>query len=83
MSIYGEGAYADASGAPIDAVSRPRERLGRGAWEVVDERGALLTPVPTRETKRPQLESVYALTKFDQESFMGARRELIAWGLTL
>ncbi|MCL2449813.1 MAG: NAD-dependent epimerase/dehydratase family protein, partial [Polyangiaceae bacterium] len=67
MSIYGEGAYVDVRGRPAIAASRTVERLRRGQWELEDETGAPLTPVPTAESKTPALESVYALTKYDQE----------------
>jgi dTDP-L-rhamnose 4-epimerase len=57
MSIYGEGLY-DVGEVP----RRTREQLERREW---DAAGA--EPVPTPETKRPDLSSVYALTKYDQE----------------
>jgi dTDP-L-rhamnose 4-epimerase len=41
--------------------------LREGRWELEDALGRALTPVPTREGKPPVLESVYALSKFDQE----------------
>ena len=62
MSIYGEGAYE-----PAPAVERTREQLERGEWDLADPHGRALVPVPTPETKRPALASVYALTKYDQE----------------
>ena len=46
---------------------RPLEQLRVAEWEVRDEDGQPLTPVPTPETKSPCLSSVYALSKFDQE----------------
>ena len=63
MSIYGEGLYSDASG-----------RRGRAAGANAGAARARasgsypgLEPVPTPETKRPGLSSIYALTKYDQE----------------
>jgi dTDP-L-rhamnose 4-epimerase len=67
MSIYGEGEYVDASGARAVVRERSLERIRQGEWEPSDASGKALTPVPTREGKPPALESVYALTKFDQE----------------
>ena len=67
MSVYGEGLYRDADGALHGDVERTRAQLERGAWELVDARGRPLEPLPTPETKRPALSSVYALTKYDQE----------------
>jgi dTDP-L-rhamnose 4-epimerase len=67
MSIYGEGLYQRASGAPVDVQSRPLEQLRRGAWDLRAPDGEVLCPVPTPESKTPAIESVYALSKYDQE----------------
>jgi dTDP-L-rhamnose 4-epimerase len=67
MSIYGEGLYARADGRQVDSVERSVEQLAAGEWEPRDERFEPLVPVPTPETKRPSLSSVYALSKYDQE----------------
>jgi dTDP-L-rhamnose 4-epimerase len=67
MSIYGEGLYRTADGSLVDGVERRREQYQRGEWEVHDEHGHVLAPVPTPESKRPTLASVYALSKYDQE----------------
>lgn len=67
MSIYGEGLYQNAAGKSIMASERPLEQLKAGQWEMLDESGVELQPVPTPETKTPCLSSVYALSKFDQE----------------
>src|SRR5947209_6123883 len=57
MSIYGEGAYE-----PVQPAPRTRDQLERDEWEPDG-----VKPVPTPETKQPDLSSVYALTKYDQE----------------
>lgn len=67
MSLYGEGCYHGPDGRAIDAVERTREQFARGDWEVRGPDGEPLTPVPTPESKRPALASVYALSKYDQE----------------
>ncbi|MDQ6707813.1 MAG: NAD-dependent epimerase/dehydratase family protein, partial [Acidobacteriota bacterium] len=67
MSVYGEGLYADSSGTVRAAVERTQEQLRLGDWEVRDDRGKPLTPLPTPETKPISLSSVYALSKYDQE----------------
>jgi dTDP-L-rhamnose 4-epimerase len=67
MSIYGEGLYQDSSGHIRRATDRPLEQLRMGVWEVLDERGEPLIPLPTPEDKQPALASIYALSKFDQE----------------
>jgi dTDP-L-rhamnose 4-epimerase len=67
MSIYGEGLYRGSDGRTRTATERTLEQLRAADWEVRDERGEMLTPVPTTEEKVPTLASVYALSKFDQE----------------
>jgi dTDP-L-rhamnose 4-epimerase len=66
MSLYGEGLYRAADGTITEA-ERTLDQLRRGDWEVRDQHGAPLQPVPTTEDKTPTLASVYALSKFDQE----------------
>ncbi len=65
MSIYGEGLYRGASGAIIEDARRTQEK--QGGWDPVGPDGAPLHPLATPETKRPDLASVYALTKYVQE----------------
>jgi dTDP-L-rhamnose 4-epimerase len=48
------------------SVVRTAEQLARAEWNPT-VRGRPLTPVPTPESKRPTLSSVYALSKYDQE----------------
>jgi dTDP-L-rhamnose 4-epimerase len=67
MSVYGEGTYRDADGRAVGRATRDRERLRRGVWDPCDAGGRPLVPVPTTEDKTPELESIYALTKYDQE----------------
>lgn len=67
MSVYGEGLYRSPSGELRSSASRSLVQLKSGEWEVMDEDGCALIPVPTPEAKPPFLSSVYALTKYDQE----------------
>jgi dTDP-L-rhamnose 4-epimerase len=67
MSVYGEGLYVDAAGHLHEEVVRTRPDVGAGQWDPRGPDGAPLEPLPTPETKRPTLSSVYALGKFDQE----------------
>jgi dTDP-L-rhamnose 4-epimerase len=67
MSIYGEGLYVDGEGRPVAGQERTLDRLKAHDWEVRDDQGRPLTPVPTPESKTPCLSSVYALSKYDQE----------------
>lgn len=66
MSVYGEGLYRDAGGGLHESVTR-KPRAPGGSWDPLDAQGRPLVPVPTPETKRPALASVYAITKYVQE----------------
>ena len=67
MSIYGEGLYRSPDGEISRGIERSDGQLRRHEWEVRNNRGEVLTPVPTPEGKQPRLASVYALGKYDQE----------------
>lgn len=67
MSIYGEGLMMDASGVARDQVERSAAQLADGQWEPLDANGTPLRALPTPESKRPMLSSVYALGKYVQE----------------
>lgn len=66
MSIYGEGLYKDDEGNPKTECERELSDLRNQRWEMYED-GETLTPVPTPEDKKPNLSSVYALSKYDQE----------------
>ena len=69
MSIYGEGQYecsecGQAAFPPVRSVTQ----LKAGEWELhCKSCGGVLRPVPTNETKPSEINSVYALSKRDQE----------------
>ena len=67
MSIYGEGLYQNTTGEQVTVPERGLEQLKAGKWELYDEAGKELKPMPTPEAKIPNLSSVYALSKYDQE----------------
>lgn len=68
MSVYGEGAYACPNCGPVFPRSRPEAQLAARDWEPrCPECGAVLEPRPTPEAKPLGPESVYAVTKRDQE----------------
>jgi dTDP-L-rhamnose 4-epimerase len=67
MSIYGEGLYRDVDGALHEDVLRQSRKAADQSWDPLDSQGRPLTPVPTPESKRPALASVYAITKYMQE----------------
>ncbi|MDT0643914.1 SDR family NAD(P)-dependent oxidoreductase [Zunongwangia sp. F363] len=66
MSIYGEGLYEDEGGNLEMECERRLEDLKNDRWEMY-KNGKELQPVPTPEGKKPNLASVYALSKYDQE----------------
>jgi dTDP-L-rhamnose 4-epimerase len=69
MSIYGEGRYnCSACGRQAAPPVRSTEQLKSGQWDFCCNacRGILL-PIPTNETKQSEINSVYALSKRDQE----------------
>jgi dTDP-L-rhamnose 4-epimerase len=67
MSIYGEGLYRSSRNSWHNDVRRKTSDLAAAQWELLDAYGDDLLPVPTPESKLPQLSSIYALTKYDQE----------------
>ena len=72
MSIYGEGLYRDTAGRVVEDAVKPAapnvSEVGpQGSWDPLGEDGRPLKPVPTPETKRPALASVYAINKYVQE----------------
>ena len=66
MSVYGEGLYRTEGGQLVDDVLRTPRASGAG-WDPPGPDGAPLIPVATPETKRINLASVYAMTKYAQE----------------
>ncbi len=69
MSIYGEGRYACSQcGAKAAPSVRPLSQLKAGQWDLHCEVcSGVLKPLPTDETKPSEINSVYALSKRDQE----------------
>ena len=68
MSIYGEGAYACETDGPVAPELRGERQLAAKDWEVhCPACGRVLAPVLTPETKPLQTNSVYAVSKRDQE----------------
>ncbi|MGH9394199.1 MAG: NAD-dependent epimerase/dehydratase family protein [Terriglobales bacterium] len=69
MSVYGEGCcWCVRCRGMRSAPKRAREQLRLQAWEPrCPDCGGSLQPRPTDEDKRPQLGSIYAMTKYMQE----------------
>ena len=70
MSIYGEGACRNATGAVVYPAIRPASQLVERRWEsICPTTREILTPIGTSEEKQLDPTSVYAVTKQDQEQF--------------
>jgi dTDP-L-rhamnose 4-epimerase len=69
MSIYGEGRYACSEcGRDAAPKVRPTSQLRAGDWELrCAFCGGVLHPRPTNEDKPSEINSIYALSKRDQE----------------
>ena len=69
MSIYGEGRYVCADcGQPAFPPVRPVAQLKAGEWELhCTACHGVLKPEPTNESKPSEINSIYALSKRDQE----------------
>ena len=78
-SVYGEGAYADASGRLVQPPPRSKEQLESGRWELVGADGQTLTPIPTPETLNFAPGSVYAATKASQELLLNSASEALGF----
>lgn len=68
MSVYGEGLYCTPDGHRVCPQPRTMEKLKSGHWDLRDELGRVLDPVATNEDKPPSPQSIYALSKLDQET---------------
>lgn len=67
MSIYGEGSYRSPEGTIYSSIERKLEQIREGDWEIRGLKGEILVPIPTHESKKPSLASIYALSKYNQE----------------
>ncbi len=68
MSIYGEGTYKTPAGQNVYPRLRSAVQLARRQWEhYLPADGLELTPVPTAEDKPLAPNSIYAISKRDQE----------------
>jgi len=67
MSIYGEGAYQTPEGESVFPGLRPDSALEAQRFEMHDDDGRELKPIPTPEEKPLLPTSIYAITKRDHE----------------
>lgn len=67
MSSYGEGAYSCESCGVVAPPLRAEKQLMARKWELVCSCGKQLAPIPTSEGKPLQSNSIYGITKSNQE----------------
>lgn len=68
MSTYGEGSYKCENCGIVEPRLRSEEQMKTRGWGLkCQECSGMLTPVPTKEEKKQDINSIYALTKKDQE----------------
>ncbi len=68
MSTYGEGSYSCNKCGPVEPKLRDEGQMSKNEWEVKCPKcSSVLEPIPTTENKKQDINSVYALTKKDQE----------------
>jgi dTDP-L-rhamnose 4-epimerase len=68
MSIYGEGSYRCPNCGTVEPGERSEEQMRRKVWELFCPTCDIaLAPVPTREDKTLHSNSIYAISKRDQE----------------
>ncbi|MEA2037376.1 MAG: SDR family NAD(P)-dependent oxidoreductase [Nanoarchaeota archaeon] len=71
MSTYGEGSYKCEDCGEVSPLLRSEEQMKKQDWELhCPECDKMLKPIPTKETKRQDVNSIYAITKKDQEEMV-------------
>lgn len=69
-SVYGEGAYEDASGSVLYPEHRPDDQLAAGVFDVVGADGVPLKCIATDESSVLHPSSIYGITKQVQEQLV-------------
>ncbi len=68
MSSYGEGSYECKDCGVVYPKLRTEQQMAKHDWEIrCTECGKVTKPIPTKETKPLESNSIYAITKKDQE----------------
>ena len=68
MSTYGEGSYRCEKCGVVEPALRAEEQMARNEWELFCPNcKAVLKPIGTKESKKQDSNSIYAITKKDQE----------------
>lgn len=69
-AVYGEGKYINPQSETVYPVSRSLELMGKGIFEMTDEKGQILQPVATNEHSTIHPTSFYGMTKLQQEQMV-------------
>jgi len=68
QSTYGEGSYKCKKCGIVEPGLRTEEQMAKQDWELhCHSCNEVLEPIPTPETKKQDINSIYALSKLDQE----------------
>src|SRR3989338_9621492 len=71
MSTYGEGSYKCGNCGSVEPQLRPEEQMAKQDWELhCPKCGKTLKPMATKESKKQEVNSIYAITKKDQEDMV-------------
>ena len=66
-AVYGEGSFRNSMGQIVAPSRRSEVYMQSGRFDLVDQDGSALAPIPTGEDARPSPVSVYGSTKLMQE----------------
>lgn len=69
-AVYGEGKYQDSKANIVFPSNRNLDLMGKGIFEMTNENGEILKPLPTSEDSKLHPISFYGLTKLQQEQMV-------------
>lgn len=69
-AIYGEGKYKTENNEIVYPLSRKPSDMQKGIFEIIDDNGIKLKPLPTSEDSKVQPISMYGITKVNQEEII-------------
>lgn len=69
-AVYGEGKYVNLSSEVVYPEQRRTAAMKNGIFEMLDENGDIMKPVPTDENSKLHPASFYGLTKLQQEQMI-------------
>lgn len=69
-AVYGEGKYINSDGEIVYPGKRSVQKIQKGVFEMTDQFGKGLSPLPTDENSKLQPTSFYGITKLQQEQMV-------------